>query len=330
MNESSSKYVDQIATEKLLLEKLTRVHHAPDPAADWSQAGFADFAQLAPLPQQVHEIPQGKITLLHFPSPLQTSFPENNQVICRIYPARQAQADLVFLHGLYEDNLEIYHYFITLLGSHGIRVTLLELPYHYERQPAASQFSGEYFWSGNLLRSALAHKQAVYDLYQVCNYLRQSARGPFGIAGFSMGGGISLSLAALVPLECLFLINPVCNISELVWSSALFNPIREDLQANGIDFATLKTRYQAYEPLEAPVGQTDSQRIFLARSLYDQINDPGNYDLLVARWDLQNVLAYKAGHLNILRVPRLASDVAEALLQPAAMRLSLPEKGAAE
>ena len=30
MNEASSRYVDTIATEKLINEKLSRVHHSPD------------------------------------------------------------------------------------------------------------------------------------------------------------------------------------------------------------------------------------------------------------------------------------------------------------
>jgi hypothetical protein len=331
MNESSSKYVDQIATEKLLAEKLTRVHHAPDLAADWSQAGFNDFGDLPSLPDEVQEVDQGKFSLLRFPSVLLTLFPENNQVVCRRYAPPQPSADLIFVHGLYEDNLEIYSFFISQLLAQGIRVTLMELPYHYDRRPVGSQFSGEYFWSGNLLRSALAHKQAVYDLYQTYNLLRSlnSSPLPTGICGFSMGGGIALSLASLTSLDCLFLINPVCNISELVWSSALFAPIRDDLETHGIDFVGLKACYRPYEPLEMAGAQTSPHNIFLAYSLYDQINDPGNYKLLIEQWAIHNILPYKAGHLNILRVPRLAGDVAAALLQSLGIE-NILERGVAE
>lgn len=330
MNESSSKYVDQIATQKLLDEKLLQVHHAPDPQGDWSLAGFDDFAALARQPQQVEVIQQESTRLLRFPSAWRTPYAENNQVVCRVYPVAEPQGRLIFLHGLYEDNLEIYNYLISLLNGLDIQVILMELPYHYDRLPAASRFSGEYFWSGDMLRSALAHKQSMYDLYQLYNYLSSSAHGPLGIAGFSMGGGIALSLAARLSLPCVFLINPVCNISELVWSSALFAPIRSDLEAAGIHFDDLKRHFQPYEPLEAAAPLTAPSSIFLAHSLFDQINDPGNYALLVQRWGLTNVLPYKAGHLNILRVPRLASDIAQALLQPDSASLQMLTKGVAE
>lgn len=330
MNESSSKYVDQIATEKLLVEKLNRVHHASPLLGDWSLAGFDDFIDLPDLPQQVQETREGENILLRFPSAQVTPFAENNQVVCHIYPAEAPQGELIFVHGLYEDSLVIYNYFISLLCGLGIQVTLLELPYHYRRTPAASQFSGEYFWSGDLLRSACAHKQAVYDLFQAYNLRRKSSPGPLGIAGFSMGGGIALSLAARIPLPCVFLINPVCNISELVWSSTLFAPIRKDLEAQGIDFGELKARYRTYEPLDVAAPQTQAQQMTLAHSLYDQINDPGNYDLLIHHWGITNVLPYKAGHLNILRVPRLANDVAQALLQPERNLVSTLEQGERE
>lgn len=330
MNEASSKYVDQIATERLLVEKLNRVHHRGAAAGDSSLPGFDDFARLERLPGPVEQASQGEVILLRFPSAMSTPFAENNQVICRVQPLKQPQGRLIFVHGLYEDNLEIYNYFISLLTSIGIQVILMELPYHYQRQPAASQFSGEYFWSADLLRSAQAHKQAVYDLYQAYNYLRQSAPEPLGIAGFSMGGGIALSLAARTHLECLFLINPVCNIAQLVWTSTLFKPIRADLQAQGIDFPRLQALYQPYEPLEPGTRLTKPQRIYLAHSLYDQINDPGNYDLLISAWELCHVLPYKAGHLNILRVPRLASDAAAALLQPFSAGTEMLQRETAE
>ncbi len=129
------------------------------------------------------------------------------------------------------------------------------------------------------------------------------------LVGFSMGGGIGLTLASLYPLEGLFVINPVCNISKLTWNSSLFSPIRHDLETHGSNFEDLKKRYQLYEPLGTPKIATGLERIALAISLYDQINDLENYELLARSWKIPTVHQYKAGHLNILRVPRLATDV---------------------
>lgn len=319
MNEASSKYVDQIATARLLHEKLLRVHHAPDPAALWADTSFADFGRLPHLPAEVVERRNGRSLEISFASAVATPYPENNRVLCRCLPASQPTGDLIFVHGLYEDNPQIYNFLIAMLNEQGLNVCSLTLPYHYERRPAGSMFSGEYFWSADLQRSALAYKQAVYDLYQLYHHLGQRSSRPVTIAGFSMGGGIALSLAALTPLARVFVINPVCNIGELVWSSALFAPVRGDLEAAGVTLADVKTRYSAYEPLNAGPGQTIPAQISLARGLYDQINDPANYDRLIEKWHLPHVISYKAGHLNILRAPRLAADIARATLSPGAV-----------
>ncbi len=308
MNAASSRCVDQIATQKLIAEKLSRVHHAPRGAL----RGAADPDDLAHLPaageQEAAWEPGAAAYAL--PSPVQTPYAENNLIRCRHYPAADALGEVVFVHGLYEDNLQIYNALIAMLHEHGLGVHLLILPYHYERRPAQSAFSGEYFWSADVERSALAYRQAVYDLLQVYRYVRRGAGRPVWIVGFSMGGGVALTLSALAALDGVFAVNPVCNLQDLVWHRPLCATVKADLEAHGVRLEEIQARYRAYDPLERGPGATPVSRIVLAKGLYDGINDPANYDLLIARWGLQQVIDYKAGHLNILRVPKLAADVA--------------------
>lgn len=318
MNEASSKYVDQIATEKLLQEKLSRVHHSAPSARNLDLCELADFSRLPGLPEPVAESPYTNSTVKwSFQSSLQTAYAENNLVHCIGYLAERSgwtppgRGALIFVHGLYEDNLEIYNFLITQLNGQGLDVYLLLLPYHYLRKPAASAFSGEFFWSGDLERSALAYKQAVYDLYQLQQWVSQRAGQPAWIIGFSLGGGIALTLAAKTRLPGVFAINPVCNISRLVWTSPLFAPIHQDLESSGISLEIVQKVYATFEPLRADPIRTKVEQIVVARSLYDQINDVSHYDLLVKTWKLRHVIDYKAGHLNILRAPRLAMDVTQ-------------------
>lgn len=317
MNEASSKYVDQIATEKLLSEKLRRVHHLT-PHDAWQIELATDHCGTG-VALIDYSVQAGKVTettgpgyrLIRFTSSIATPYPLNNQVAVHHFPVAQPAGNVIFVHGLYEDNLGIYNYFISLLNQQGLDVYLLIMPYHYERKPDESLFSGEYFWSGNVGRSVQAYCQAVNDLYQLNRFLKQKTGLQTWLVGFSLGGGIVLSLAAREVVDGVFAINPVCNIAELVWSSALFAPICEDLVASGISLRELQIIYQALDPLNAQNIQTPVEQIILAASEYDQINQPRNYDLLVCHWNLYRVNRYKAGHLNILRVPRLAIDVAK-------------------
>jgi pimeloyl-ACP methyl ester carboxylesterase len=321
MNEASSRYVDRFATERLLKDKLGLVHHAPDPRGAEPAASFDGLSQLPPWPAGVEETREGRRGRLCFPSAIATGHPNNDLVQCRCQYAADPRGSVVFVHGLYEDNLQLYDFFISLLNEQALDVYLLFLPYHYGRTPPSSRFSGELFWSADIHRSALAYQQAVYDLSQLVSFVRHHTGRPVAIAGFSMGGGIALSLAARIPLDRVFAINPVCNMSELVWDSVLFAPIRQDLEAHGVDLPALRAHYSSLEPLNAHPIATSPQHVVLAHSLYDEINDPANYDLLAQRWQLARVLSYKAGHLNILRVPKLPMDLASFVMEAVADEL---------
>jgi len=270
---------------------------------------FRGFKDISLQPENIIETQNEKYTEISFQSPIQTRYVENNLVKGRCFCAKESVGEIVFVHGLYEDNMDIYKFFISMLNEQGMNVHLMVLPFHYERTPKESAFSGEYFWSADVYRSALAFKQAVYDLAQFYTYVKNKAGRPAWIVGFSMGGGIGLSLVSLIPIDGIFVINPVCNITELMWHSALFSTIKNDLEANGLTFEYIQNMYSLYEPLNISEIKISRDKVVMAKSLYDQINDPRNYDLFNQKWGLKHELSYKAGHLNILRVPKLAIDI---------------------
>ncbi len=310
MNESSSKYVDQIATQKLIAEKLSRVHHAPRLMGAANVKGLHRLAGVPESPIDLAERRNGRTIEYTFTSPIRSHHAENDVVYCKSYPVEHALGEVVFVHGLYEDNLKIYGFLIDMLHEQQLGVHLLILPYHYDRKPPASVFSGEYYWSADLERSLLAYEQAVHDLYQLYRYLCRRAQRPVWVVGFSMGGGVALTLASLQVLDGVFAVNPVCNFPHLVWHRPLFSTVKDDLLAGGIQLQDIECIYDGYDPLTIGTSATPEERIVLAKGIYDQINDPANYDMLAAKWHLRHVLTYKAGHLNILRVPKLAGDVA--------------------
>ena len=310
MDQASSKYVDQLAAEKLLNEKLRHVHHHPGPGYNPADYNFDDWNEFTVLPESVHETAHEKYTVITFPSAIPCEDKENNRVHCRCFAAAGNKGNVIFVHGLYEENLQIYHFFISLLREQGLNVYVMMLPYHYERKPSRSRFSGEFFWSADLDRNARALKQSVYDLTQLYRYIKHKNDRPLWICGFSMGGGIALTLVSVMAVDGIFCINPVCNIASLVWNSLLFSSIKEDLVASGIALSDIETRYRHFEPLNIGAIKIPGEKVVIATGLYDQINDPANYERLIAHWQINHSIRYKAGHLNILRVPKLARDVA--------------------
>ncbi|MBN1480038.1 alpha/beta fold hydrolase [candidate division KSB1 bacterium] len=310
MNEASSKFVDKIATEKLLSEKLNQVHHQPDPAwqkFDTTLSVLPSFDGVLP---DVREQKKADHVVIQFSSAVRTGYRENDLATCLYFPGHNATGEVIFVHGLYEDNRDIYKFFISQLNNKGLDVYALTLPFHYERKPAASRFSGEFYFSGDAYRNTVAFKQAVTDVAQFYHFVKKKNGRHVWLTGFSMGGGVGLTVCGLLDIDGLFAINPVCNIADLIWTSALFAPVKKNLSAAGFDQQDIAELYGEFEPLNFRSPKTVAQRVVLGTGLYDQINDPKNYRLLQETWHLGNTIQYKAGHLNILRVPKLAHDVA--------------------
>ncbi len=279
MDEASSRFVDRIAVERLLTEKLARVSHRP---------ALRDDLTPAALPR-----------------------PAADRVQLVSYPAERPRATVLFAHGLYESQRDLYNFLFSGLRRHGYSVELYTLPYHYERKPAASLFSGEYFFSADLVRTRLAFLQAADELRGCLRTLRRDRGHPVYLAGFSMGGAIALLAAAALPaLEGACVVNPPANFPALIWSSPLCSTIRADLERAGADQGDVATWLRDIDPLHVRADGVDRGRVLMVQALYDLVTAQAQYDELASAWRLEHRAVYPAGHLNTLRVPRLADDVA--------------------
>jgi len=279
MDEASSRFVDRIAVDKLLQDKLSKVHHR----------------------QPSH--PEEPTTM--------PACQSDARSYLRAYPASRPRATVLFAHGLFEDQREIYRFLFSGLNRLGYSVELYCLPYHYERKPADSLFSGEFFFSANLHRTRQAFLQAGRELRACHERLTQEAGHPVFFAGFSMGATIALG-AALQPggAQGVCLLNPPAGLADLIWTSPLCQTIRADLEAADLDRAAVATYFQDIDPLYAYHGSLDKERMLMVQALYDLVTSQRQYDALAAVWQFPHRLKYNAGHLNTLRVPRLAEDMA--------------------
>jgi pimeloyl-ACP methyl ester carboxylesterase len=283
MDEASSRFVDQIAVEKLLREKLAKVRHRPAGVPEAGLAASPTHA-LAPVP-------------------------------LRSYPAEHPRGTILFVHGLFENQRELYGFLFSGLRRNGYSVELYSLPYHYERKPEESLFSGEYFFSADLARTRQAFHQALGELRACLARLRRERNHPIYVAGFSMGGALTLLLAASVRqqdggLDGACVINPPCNFPELIWRSPLCATIRADLVEAGAGRDDVAAWLRDVDPLHVGAGAVDKGRVLMVQALYDLVTDQQRYEELAQAWQLQHRTRYAAGHLNTLRVPRLADDVA--------------------
>lgn len=309
MDEASSKFVDQLVQGKLLDEKLRRVCHFPEGGlvADPPDL-FHDFVRHRERPLPVAtDTADG----YRFASPVESAHAQND--VCEVVVHRCAtpRACLVFQHGLFEDNRAIYDFLFKGLREKGFEIHLSTLPYHYHRKPDASLFGGEYFWSAHYQRTRAAFRQAVYELDTLQRMVQAQSGLPTYVAGFSMGGCIALLLASLrSDLPGVVAINPATTLSGIVWDSPLCSTIKADFQAAGYSVSELQSAFSSFEPLGATAIALPLDRLLLTYAIYDQVTSLGQYRNLISAWNLPHTLELKAGHLNTLRVPRLANDLA--------------------
>lgn len=312
MNESSSKFVDQFALDKLLKEKLSKVNHSPkDSLFSDVQTSFDDFEK-AKFDPETLTVNRDDLShqLIKMPSPSKGPYPENNSIYLHFYPSEKAQGNILLVHGLFDDNLINYHFLIQLLKETGFNVLILILPYHYERKPGASLFSGEFFWSADLRRSQQAFKQAILDLKISVDLAAYLTPLPTMIAGFSMGGCIALRYFSLgSPVAGLFLINPVTRLSRLIWESPLLRTVQKDLETAGFDPDRAQPYFQILDPLKNINLHLPTDRIAIGYSVYDQVIQDWSYQQFIAGFKIENIFTYHAGHLNVLRVPKLPTDI---------------------
>lgn len=314
MNESSSKFVDQFALEKLLNEKLSKVHHSPVHSFFNEDKSFFTGFENVGFDAVALTINQADLShqLIKIPSFIEGPYTENNNIYLHFHPTAEARGNILLVHGLFDDNLINYNFLIQLLKEAGFNVFIFILPYHYERKPAVSLFSGEFFWSGDLYRSQHAAKQAIFDLKTAVGLVSHLAQLPTIIAGFSMGGCVSLRYFLLENrVAGLFLINPVTRLSQLIWESPLLHTVQNDLETAGYDINQAQTYFQMLDPIKNFNPSLATKQIAIGYSIYDQIIEGWTYQHFIAKFGLENVFSYHAGHLNILRVPKLSNDIAQ-------------------
>jgi hypothetical protein len=145
---------------------------------------------------------------------------------------------LVYVHGWLEPGPWPEQFFFLPHVSEALDVDVLhvQLPFHGDRTPRSSLFHGEFFWTGDLVRSIEAVRQSCTDARSLVAWLRQLGYVEVGVTGFSMGASIAMVLACLdSPPDYLIPIVGHLQISDAIENAPIFWRMKTDLERFGID-----------------------------------------------------------------------------------------------
>jgi len=213
---------------------------------------------------------------------------------------RQRRTCLVYVHGWLEPGSWAEETTLFRKWAREIDADLahLTLPFHGARKPRSALFSGEFFWTADLVRSMEGVRQAVCDARAFVRWLRDQGYEQVGVTGISLGGSITMLLGCLEPAPDF--IAPIISHLQLVDAveeAPILWRMKRDLEKWGID---RDKRRDLFERLRlasySPVLGRD-------RQLWIQAEEDAYIDAALARrqweqWGRPEILWIPGGHMT--------------------------------
>lgn len=234
-----------------------------------------------------------------WPSPVATSFAENNTARADCFPCARGWSapTVLMLHALMSATHMGYRRLARRFNSLGWNACFVHLPYHYSRVPRG-YWNGELAITSNLIRNAEGLRQGVIELRQLLGGLRARGGQEFGILGTSYGAWIGALLACVEPeLRFVALMAPIVNIEHAIWKSPGSYFMRRELNRVGIEPSLVARHFHLSSPASnQPRCRAD--RVLFVAGEYDLIARPNDIEEIHRRWRGSELLRVPQGHFG--------------------------------
>jgi dienelactone hydrolase len=221
----------------------------------------------------------------------------------RIRPAAARQRPrLLYLHGYMQP--ETYVEELALLTSMAlaldVEVIQMQPPHHGRRATGGSRFSGEFYWTADLVRSVEALRQTLLDARTLLRCLLAEDARPVGVTGLSLGGALTLCLTCLeegfafsVPLVAHM------DLAALVADAPVLSGMRRDLRSFGWGTAEFREFVAGLGWYEL-VPKLPVERIFIIAALHDRFFRSPVVRSMWARWGRPAIRWYPTSHMGFI------------------------------
>ena len=207
---------------------------------------------------------------------------------------------MIYVHGWLEPGswVEETTLFIRWTRQLGVDMLHISLPFHGRRTPRRALFSGEFFWTADLVRSIEAVRQAICDTRALMAWLRGQGYEQIGVSGISLGGALTMILACLEPVPD-YIVPIVAHLAlnEAVEEAGILWRMKHDLERWGVGRAQRQELFSRlglgeYRPKLAP----DRQLWIEARD--DDFIDARLVQRQWEAWSQPNVFWIDGGHMT--------------------------------
>ena len=225
----------------------------------------------------------------------------------RIRPrgARQ-RPRLLYLHGYMQPEtvLEELAILSSMALSLNVEVIQMQPPYHGRRAPRGSRFSGEFYWTADLVRSVEALRQTLLDARTLLHWLLAEDPRPVGVTGLSLGGALTASLTCLEE-RFAFSIPLIAHmdLSALVADAPVLAKMRRELRSFGWGGRELR-RFVASLGWNELSAKLPAEQVLILAASDDRFFEPRIVKRMWTRWGKPAIRWYPTSHMGfIARLP---------------------------
>jgi dienelactone hydrolase len=192
----------------------------------------------------------------------------------------------------------------------GLNLVIPVLPLHGARK--AGRRSGDGFMSGDILDSAHAEAQAIWDIRRVLSWVRAQSESKVGVFGLSLGGYNAALLSTLDDdLACVIAGVPLVDMPGAMIQHGLLSAIG-DREPESLDPERMSEVMSVVSPLALePLLPVD--RRFLFAAVADRLVPPKQAARLWEHWDRPRVEWYQGAHVTFRAHPSVRLLVEEGL-----------------
>lgn len=229
---------------------------------------------------------------------------------------RRRDTCLVYVHGWLEPGSWAEETTLFRKWAKDLDVDLVHvsLPFHGKRKPRSALFSGELFWTADLVRSIEGARQAVCDTRAVVAYMREQGYRRVGVTGISLGGAIAMIVACLSPAPD-FVVPIVAHVQldDAIEEASILWRMKRDLEKWGVREPRRRELFRRLGfPTYEPVVPPDRQLWIQAQD--DTYINAERVREQWERWGRPGILWIEGGHMTFpLFVARFTDAMREFL-----------------
>jgi hypothetical protein len=249
---------------------------------------------------------------LHWASPIQTDYPENNRThfdLFRCAGGWKAPTALMF-HALMSASDRGYRRWAADFNARGWNACFVHLPYHYSRRPDRHA-NGELAITSDLVRTAEGLRQGVAEARQFMAALRKQGCREFGVWATSYGGWIGALLASVESdFRFVALMEPIVDVSHAIWISPAGLALRRELVRQGIEPALIERHFRLASPVHGePLCGGD--KVVFCGGAYDRIAPMEPIMRIHEIWRGSELLEVAQGHFGYRMMPAVWAHLVE-------------------